>query len=307
MIIAGAGLAGLITAHAFPRMEVHEAAPEPRMNHRALLRFRSDAVAKLTGVEFKKVLVRKGIFREGKFREPTILEANLYSQKCLGKMLGDRSVWNLEPVTRYVAPLDFHAMLVESLGSRLHYNSPVDYVDHSARGEKLISTAPMDKVLAALSVDTGNVEFRKAGIHVLRSEVPNCDVYQTVYFTSTAHDLYRASITGSTLIAEFATARGGPAHYEECWQEELHEAFGFFNMPDQVQAEHVEQRYGKIAPIDEGLRKSLVARLTDEHGIFSIGRFATWRNLLLDDVVNDATVIKRLLTASRYDRRMAAT
>jgi hypothetical protein len=72
---------------------------------------------------------------------------------------------------------------------------------------------------------------------------------------------------------------------------------------DSLGAFHV-QAYGKFVPIDEKLRKNLVLRLTTERGIYSLGRFATWRNLLLDDVVHDAAVIKALASSSEYDRRI---
>jgi hypothetical protein len=35
--------------------------------------------------------------------------------------------------------------------------------------------------------------------------------------------------------------------------------------------------------------------LTEEHNIYSLGRFATWRQLLLDDLVKDIGVIEKLI------------
>ena len=58
-MIVGAGLTGLIAAHAWPQALVVEAVSGPTGSHHALLRFRSDAVARLTGVEFRRVTVRK--------------------------------------------------------------------------------------------------------------------------------------------------------------------------------------------------------------------------------------------------------
>ncbi len=69
----------------------------------------------------------------------------------------------------------------------------------------------------------------------------------------------------------------------------------------------VEQEYGKIAPVDDLPRKALLARLTDRHNIFSLGRFATWRNILLDDVAHDATVVKRLMALGSYERKLENT
>jgi hypothetical protein len=66
----------------------------------------------------------------------------------------------------------------------------------------------------------------------------------------------------------------------------------------------VQQKYGKIAPIDERFRRSSIVQLTTQHKIFSVGRFATWRNILLDDVVNDLAVVKRLIHSSAYEQHL---
>jgi hypothetical protein len=62
------------------------------------------------------------------------------------------------------------------------------------------------------------------------------------------------------------------------------------------------QKYGKILPIDERLRKEFIFYLTKEHGIYSLGRFATWRQLLLDDIVPDIGIIDKFISQdSAYD------
>lgn len=83
-MIVGAGLAGLITAHVFPRHAVVEAATEPLQMHKAVLRFRNESVSNLVGIPFKAVTVRKGVWWERKFVPADIGLANLYSDKCLG-------------------------------------------------------------------------------------------------------------------------------------------------------------------------------------------------------------------------------
>ncbi len=112
--IIGAGLSGLIAAHAWPSVPIVEAQSEPQP-HKALLRFRSNAVSQLTGIEFKKVLVRKGLYSEGEYKPPTIALANQYSRKVLGRILGDRSVWNLDPVERWIAPENFQERLLDNV------------------------------------------------------------------------------------------------------------------------------------------------------------------------------------------------
>ena len=57
-------------------------------------------------------------------------------------------------------------------------------------------------------------------------------------------------------------------------------------------------------PIDDKTRKDFIYTLTEKYNIYSVGRFATWRQLLLDDVVNDISVIERLITSnSNYNFR----
>jgi hypothetical protein len=292
-MIVGAGLAGLIAAHAFPRHSIVESQPEPRQVHKALLRFRTAAVGELTGIEFVPVRVHKGLWLDGRWQSPNIRAANLYSQKVLGKLL-DRSIWNLESQTRYIAPEDFYERLIEQARQRITWGVQCDFL--SSR-QPLINTAPLPVVASALGWDLG-LEFHRAAITVQRYHVRGAKVYQTVYFPSADHTLYRASITGDLLICEFAGAAEGN------W---INDALDAFALPVSIEPlESVSQNYGKIAPVDEAKRKAAIVRLTTERNIFSLGRFATWRNLLLDDVVHDITVIKRLLNATEYERRLTA-
>lgn len=309
-LIVGAGLAGLIAAHAWPGCPIMEASPKPQQSHRALLRFRSDAVARLTGVEFKKVRVHKGIWSRGSYAPSCIALANLYARKCLGTLSGDRSIWSLDPVDRFIAPDDFYAQLLGNVGSRVEWAHAVNWPQIS-RGSiglpPVVSTAPIVEVLRGLDLPDieAKLGFVRAPIHVLRFDVPDADVYQTVYFPDVDTRLYRASITGRTLICEFA---GAAPEANDLWHAQIDAAFGLKGHPWFVPIEEgVAQRYGKIAPIDDAARRSLLFKLTYTHGIFSLGRFATWRNLLLDDVVDDIAVVKRLLrTADSYELRRSA-
>ena len=301
-VIVGAGLAGLLAAHAWPTAKVLERSPQPAQGHRALLRFRTDAVARLTGAEFRRVLVRKGIWADGGFCSPTIALANAYSLKTLGVTLGDRSIWNIDPVERFVAPETFYADLLGAVESRIEWG--VDFAWDELRGEKVVSTAPLPETLAKLRLDDGeNLNFLRSPIYVQRGQVRGADVYQTVYFPGLRETpLYRASITGSTLIMEFA-GRYGP---NEAQRNEalalVDEVFCIDTPQGVVMEELASQRYGKIAPIDDARRKQLLFWLSQQHGIYSLGRFAIWKNILLDDVVNDIDVLKRLMKGGAYEQ-----
>lgn len=297
-LIVGAGLSGLIAAHMFPQAEIIEAASAPVERHKAVLRFRSTAVSDLTGIPFREVTVRKGIYVDGKFVEPTIALANAYSQKCLGRIEGERSIWNLAPVKRYIAPEDFYWQMHDRFVDRISYGTGFDY------DRPCISTAPMHVALDALGVPYEGVEFAYKPVVVRRYRVENCDVHQTIYFPGCNSPLYRASITGDLIIAELTAEADESALF---WlQQDLKLAFGLGDRRLTPLEQPTKQRYGKIAAIDSGARKALIARLTSEHGVFSLGRFATWRNTLLDDVVADAAVVKRLIHASDYERKLAS-
>lgn len=295
-VIVGAGLAGLIAAHAWPQSAVLETSSQPRAAHRALLRFRTDTVARLTGVEFRKVRVHKGLWADGSYQQPAIRWANLYAQKVLGRLAGDRSIWNLDTAERFIAPEDLYEQLIDAVGARIHWNTPAAF---ERTASPLVSTAPLPVVLKALNIPH-KLELHKASIQVTRWRVPGADVFQTVYFPERGIGLYRASITGNMLIAESVDS------IEEDDEREIERAFGI-RLYECERLEVVEQKYGKIAPIADTTRKQLLFQLTHEHNIYSLGRFATWRNILLDDVVDDINVIKKLLKANNaYDVRRAA-
>lgn len=293
MIIIGAGIAGLLASTAFPRASVWEARERKSSDHKALLRFRTTRVADLTGIEFRKVRVHKGIWYDGEFRAPDIQLANMYSNKVLGR-LADRSIWNIEPVDRYVAPEDFVERLQDITSERVRYNAAFnkDTLLQFGRSTDFISTMPMPamaKILGFTPIPT----FEHKAIKVSRYRVHGADVFQTVYFPSPFTPVYRASITGDLLIIESTELIADSDFQEVC------QAF------DLQEAEHIEdsdQRFGKIAPIDDVWRKHFIHEITARYNIYSLGRFGTWRNVLLDDIVNDISVIKRLMGSSRYEQ-----
>ena len=301
-MIIGAGLTGLIAAHAWPNAGIIEKATEAPKAHRALLRFRSDAVARLTGVEFRKVRVRKGIYFQGRFCEPNIQMANLYSAKVLhGRIEGDRSIWNIDSVDRFVAPDTFHEQLIEAVSPRLALG--VEVANLYIGQKPVISTIPLPTMIDEVVNDySPSIDFFRAPITVHRIKVRGADVFQTVYFPDPDLLVYRASMTGDTLIIE--SMGDGALELEE-----VLEAFGLSYNGGQgaEEVEKVEQRFGKIAPIDDIVRRELLFRLTQDYNVYSLGRFAIWKNILLDDVVQDIDVIKRLLkSGAAYDHRAAA-
>lgn len=302
MIIIGAGLSGLLAATQFQRAQVFEAGPATAVGHRALLRFRSSAVGDAVGIEFRKVLVRKGVWLEGRYVTPDIRAANQYSLKVIGR-LGDRSIWNQEPVERYIAPDDLIEQLRERVGSRVDYNTPFEFSPKDdarrngghLRPDPIISTMPMDRLVRGLDLKQ-TPAFEHSPIHVFRILIKNSDVFQTIYFPGPETSVYRASITGNMLIVESKTL------VNKSDIKEVIAAFGLNDDGDNLDnvAEVNHQRYGKIAPIDDAWRRKFIVEATQRLNVYSLGRFAIWRNILVDDVLHDIAVIKKLLRGDAY-------
>ena len=298
--IYGAGLAGLLAGSVFQNAEIVEASPKHTISHKALLRFRSPAVGDAVGIPFRKVRVHKGIYIDGKFVNPDISLANLYSNKVIGR-LADRSIWNLDPVDRYVAPEDFIEELIDRCDSRIQWDTKVDAQQIELEKAQIISTMPMNVMLKLMAesdptqaLDLNSPEFNFSNITVKRWRIPDADVFQTVYFPNELSTIYRASITKDLLIAEYV---GEP----DSMNFELFRAFGIFE-EDCIPMDSVKQGFGKIAPIDDQWRKNFIYKLSNNYDIFSLGRFGTWRNILMDDVLNDIQVIKKLMNTSTYER-----
>lgn len=318
--IIGGGLSGLIAAHALPSSFVYEANKRGQM-HNAVLRFRSEAVSQITGIPFKKVLVRKGIYAEGGWHAPTISIGNQYSQKVLGLVDGERSIWDIDPVYRWIAPHNFYDLMVDRLviEGRISFETPASLVDVE---QPTISTIPLPVAMAQLDIPNPGIEFDYSVIFTLKFKLSGFkNTYQTVYFPSARHGLYRASITDNWLIAEFVhtTAPVLPDHNGDMtavtWQNELAQAFRFgpddrYALANALADQEMgkdrirRQQYGKIDPIASSTRQALLFHITAKHHIYSLGRFATWRNILLDDVVNDVEQIKAMMAHDDYQHKL---
>jgi hypothetical protein len=68
------------------------------------------------------------------------------------------------------------------------------------------------------------------------------------------------------------------------------------------------QEYGKLVPLDKQERQTFILAMTDQYNCYSVGRFATWRQILLDDVVQDVRRVETWITQrSEYERRLDRT
>jgi len=295
MVIYGAGLAGLLAGCVFQAATIHEASPPHTTTHRALLRFRSKAVADAVGIEFRPVCVRKGLWYQNAFHPPTIQLANWYSRKVTDQLL-DRSIWDLSSVERYIAPENLIEQLIDRCSTRIQWNSPLTAMPAKGDGP-VISTIPMSLMVGMTPPPLPPPVFRFQPIIVRRWRVPTADVYQTVYIPDPNTSLYRVSITRDLVIAEYMRE----ADDYDFWR-----AFGLTG-DEATPLEVTRQRFGKIAPIEDRWRKQFMFHLTQTYGMYSVGRFATWRNILLDDVIHDLAIIKRMINANLYDHYLGVS
>ncbi len=301
-------MAGLLAAHVLRRMrpEVHEAQPTLPNNHAALLRFRSDVCSKATGIPFRRVVVRKAMKCGHKlYTQPDIALSNMYSFKVTGK-ISERSIVNLESGERFVAPPDFISRLAQ--GINITYNSPLGpaVVNRNKDSEPVISTVPMPAMMGLIGWDHPPL-FEHRAVLSYRVMIENCDVFQTIYYPG-GEPYYRASITGNVLIVECLERVGPTFDAVEICESVLND-FGIRGMavkPYGYVAK--EQKYGKLSPLqDPEACRRFILYLSDCYRVYSLGRFATWRQLLLDDLVKDVSIIERMIEyRSTYEKTLAA-
>jgi hypothetical protein len=315
--IYGAGMAGLLSSVMLARLTggrpvVKDAQPALPDNHGALLRFRTNAVSEVTGIPFKKVHVFKAVHSGGRLRPVASLrDVNMYSYKVTGSIM-PRSILDLTQCTRYIAPPDFLAQLARDQVIQL--NSPLAMSGlyetqnlQDSHANPIVSTIPMP-VLMDIVGWQAKPSFRWLPIWsvVVEFAEPVIDIYQTVYYPELVVPHYRASFTGNKCIIEFAMEPD-----ETMVSRAVHAARADFGITRSVYTVHEvkRQEYGKLLPLTdlgEQVRREFIMAMTDNYNIYSVGRFATWRQILLDDVVDDVmTVSRMILGRDGYARRLS--
>ena len=296
MRIIGAGAAGLIAANMLRRHKpvVYERGLALPDNHAAVLRFRTENVSRVTGIPFKKVVVYKAIknpFNGLVQSEASLQLSNMYALKVTGRVI-PRSVFSLEPAERWIAPVNFLEQLAVSVDIRFGWEVSMGIANPQLAADPVISTMPMPSLMKQLAWEP-EPEFNYWPISVITAEYvePEVDVYQTIYYPGRNHyGVYRASITGNRLIIEVLGL-------EELSMTDLGPVIAIISEDFGIRAvknaavKIKYQKFGKIAPIDDGVRKSFMFWASEQHHIYSLGRFATWRQILLDDIIKDVQFI----------------
>jgi len=285
--IVGAGLAGLLAGNMFRHSphRIYEAQNALPNNHSAVLRFRTPIVGDTLGIDFKKVT----LIKTAASWNNAVADALAYSFKNTGTYRSDRSITAGTVVDeRWVAPPDLIARM--SKGLNIEYNHLYNFHD---RAPPIISTVPMPTLMKALGYYKIPKFVSHPGVN-MHAKIANCEAYVSLLVPDPESPISRISITGDELIVE-CVGMNEP--------EVAPRTAGLLGLPLSAFKDitYHQQRYAKIAPIDDELRKQFMFWATDKFGIFSLGRFATWRpKLLMDDLVQDVRKIARWIN-DRYE------
>ena len=291
MKIFGAGLSGLIAAVYNPKAIVFERNPKDFQSHQALLRFRTSAVSDITGIKFKKVRVIKSIWSDGEERQPSPRLVAQYSRKNTGAY-ENRSIMDIKTVDRYIAPDDFIQQLINECEDRINFEYTLDKDDFKT-DEKIISTLPLSFNAMMLGYEF-KTERNTSVIYVNKFKIQKCDMYTTVYYPDHYTTVYRASITGDTLIIESKN----DINYKDTLI--VFRSMGISQDGVEHTLINYKQPMGKLTGVNDSERRVMIYTMSHDHGVFSLGRFALHKNILLDDVAKDVRVIKAMMNDDSY-------
>jgi hypothetical protein len=260
-------------------------------------------IAEATGIPFKQVTVRKGIWDGVRIqRECSLDMANRYSARIANGAILDRSIWNMNSETRYIAPADFIPRLADGVSIGYNKDALEGLWPLLKEYPPVISTLPLPMLCAKAGIEMP--AFESFPIYTLKFKLVTMlvDVYQTVYNGGDSYDgsWYRISIHGNEVTMESSSDK---LHIDpEIKAERACEILCICGAsPFEIRLG--KQLHGKIIPIDEHARQRAVAALTDQFNIYSLGRFATWRPLLLDDLVKDVRQIEKMINHGSYARK----
>lgn len=316
ILIIGAGLAGSLAYKALAsyRPQLYEAKKysEDISEHSAVLRIRNLDVAKYLGCPYQEIWVEKVINFEGRIYDRCTPQLNnLYSRK-LYSTIAERSIMTLGRQKRYL--LDFKSIKDEntyygqSLASishggydgetRLALFTGTDALDRDVEYDICISTIPMFAMSKIAGSPFDTMCFAGSPICVVRLKIKvDSDVHQTVYYPDFRRNAYRATLENQTLIIE---ALDTPDDSEIS---QILEDFGLIDDLVDNEPRHSIQPFGKMSSIDDDVRKSLVLWLTETCGVYSFGRFAVWKPLRADHLVDDIDKIKRMISVGEVSRK----
>jgi hypothetical protein len=300
MLILRAGLVGCLAAYMLPRATLVDDRVAIQ-SHMALMRFRSNKISEVTGIPFKKVKVYKSIFDIAKndFSGWTPRLANLYSKKVSGGIF-NRSINNLDTVERWTSPPDFHHIMLDELENRFE-RMDMESAIKKAGAAEIISTLPIAEICKIVEMPFNPpCAPLYSDICVTTVVIENCDVNHTIYYPD-ATSLYRATLQSNSLIIESIH----PINQQTV--NLVISTFGIDSNDAKIALFNATQQYGKMGvsnPTFERKRLQTILELTERFGIYSLGRTATVRNILMDDCYEDIRKIDYMIKTPKYQRNL---
>ncbi len=292
MIILRLGLTSLICGAMNTGSIIIEPGPERDSDHQAILRLRTDNITKLLNIPTKGVTVYKSIWYDHWEVQPTPRMLSLYSKKVTGR-IESRSILDISPKKRFIPPKNLYSILLEMNNIKYNTELALDIHDNCP----IVSTMHMPELARELEYDLDSIgQFNYKPIYVTKYLLYKCDSYATIYYPGKETFVYRASLNQNELIIESSYK------FQDNELGYILDSFGLHaaDVREQVVNNH-KQKYGKISEINNDKRNQFITKLTLDHNIYSLGRFATWRpKVMLDDVIDDVQVIRRLIQGGKY-------
>lgn len=318
IVIIGAGVAGSISFEYFrnfkPTIFDSDIKKNTALkNHEAIIRIKNKKLGDILGCSLKEIEVTKEIYSEGKiYKRSNSRLNNLYSYKT-NKAFMNRSISGTKDQNqkRYLLPANFTVEPFvgwELVGIKKKYLIFIDTISGTEQHvsyDVCISTIPLPTLLKIIGYKH-NMYFGYENIFIkkIKYSLKAKGIYQTIYFPDLYLDTYRATLEENCLTVESMNELTG----DEITI--IESAFGLdcLSTESEVFLNH-KQKFGKIQPVEYDYeRKAALLYLTKEYNIYSLGRFATWRQVMVDDLVGDLEKIKSMIYTNKaiteYDLKL---
>jgi hypothetical protein len=323
MVIIGGGLAGAMAFNYFRRFnpELYEAKKEPE-KHRAILRIKDSQVGVILGCPMKEIEAERTAYYGGKLNsKANITASNQYSIK-VSDSIKKRSISNLGKVKRFIMDGKinlkgsvFGAKLyrMTEVGKMLYFSGNSSKQNCFVNYDICINTIPLPSLLQIGGINLSEKfdlqnTFKSQQIFVLSYGISiDVDVCQTIYFPEPEYNIYRASIENKRLIIESVDLE---PNIDEIMLVEKLFGLNLFNVTIFKDGCLSILPFGKIINMDNDIRRLIILKLTERYNIYSLGRYATWKSIRLDDLVSDLKRIENMIAVSNikneYNRRKEA-
>lgn len=304
-VVIGGALSGLMAGYLLKRNYVIlEAAP--RLDFNLQSPFFLHAPIDWLPTNWKKISVIQQIYDGKEFRRaPTIKDMVDYSKKIShGKIMTTSLIFmDGKSQTGYL-PIDGRAgtiiqNLYEEVKEKVRLGEKVLEIDihnkivlassEQFKYKNLISTMPLPILLKMIKHQV-NFEFESTPVYIKAYTVPSSlssEVYQILYMTNPSDTPQRISLMNDMIFVESNQVLGETENANL-----IAKIWGLSGL--QMVGERVIKP-GKFHPVEKVIRKNILGRLTAQHGIYCLGRYAVWDYKRIDHIAEDAKFILTII------------